>query len=303
MVMFIVLLLVATVLFSSCGLSNKESIKENKEEPLANASEQPPESNNYQGLRFETIQLDFSGIEASFPRLVCLGDSVTFGWNLSYEKTFPFLLEKELKGKYPEAMVINSGIGGQTIIDGLNRLESDLFYFDPQLAIINFGLNDAFIIIEEDLHEQIKSDSDQVEKGGKNIKSEESLIYEDAGLKNNVDLETFTDTYKQLVEELLEKDVEVIIMNTNPVIIELLWENEDIAQNQEESYILYNRAARDMAEDHGLIFVDIQVSFMTGGQSDILIQPDGLHPSEAGLILISEILYKSLESIDLSGKE
>ncbi len=52
-----------------------------------------------------------------------------------------------------------------------------------------------------------------------------------------------------------------------------------------------------------LIFVDIWESFMDGGQLDIQIQPDGLHPGEAGLILISEILYKSLESIDLSGKE
>lgn len=170
-----------------------------------------------------------------------------------------------------------------------SRLESDLFYFDPQLAIINFGLNDAFIVIEEDLQEQIKSDK--------------SSIYEDADLKNNIDLETYTDTYRQLVGKISEKDIEIIIISTNPVIIELLWEDENIAQKQEENYMLYNRAARNMAEDHGLIFVDIWESFMAGSRSDILIQPDGLHPGEARVILISEMLYKSLESIDLSGKE
>jgi lysophospholipase L1-like esterase len=281
-VMFAALLLIATAFSTSCSLIDKGLIGEIKEESLASEGEQPPASNNYQGLRFETTQLDFSVIEASFPRLVCLGDSVTFGWNLSYEKTFSFLLEKELRKQYSEAMVINSGIGGQTIIDGLNRLENDLFYFEPQLVIINFGLNDAFIVIEEDSQEQISTASD---------------------LKNNIDLDTFTDIYKQLVGELLEKDIEIIIMGTNPVIIESIWENENIAQKQEESYVLYNRAAKDIAEDHGLMFVNIQKSFIADGQSDILIQPDGLHPSEAGLILISEILYKSLKSVDLSGKE
>ena len=120
------------VFSSSCALTDKEPIGENKEESLENDSEQPPESNNYQGLRFETTSLEFSMIEESFPRLVCLGDSVTFGWNIPYEKSYPFLLEEKLNEKYPEVLVINSGIGGQTIIDALGRLDSDVFYYNPQ---------------------------------------------------------------------------------------------------------------------------------------------------------------------------
>ena len=93
--MVIVMILLLVMVFSiSCCPAGKESGEGPKEEPRTSSEEQPPESNNYQGLRFETTRLEFSRVEGSFPRLVCLGDSVTFGWNIAYEKSFPYLLEK-----------------------------------------------------------------------------------------------------------------------------------------------------------------------------------------------------------------
>ncbi len=283
LLLVIVILLFLVIVFSaSCGPADKESGEELKEGVLDSGEELPPESNNYQGLRFETIKLEFSSIEDSFPRLVCLGDSVTFGWNIAYEKSFPILLEKRLKGKYPGVMVINSGIGGQTVVDGLDRLDSDVFYFEPQAVIISFGLNDAFLVL-----------------------TEESLIDEDkdADFRNNIDLETFKETYEQLIKRISGKGPEILIMGTNPVMAELLWEGKDIAQKQEESYRLYNQALKNIAEDYGLVFVDIREDFIARGEPDTLIQPDGVHPSETGLDLISEILSITLGSVDLAGKE
>lgn len=289
LVVIVMILLLVIVFSTSCDSAGEESIEGPKEEPRASDEEQPPESNNYQGLRFETARLEFSRISSSFPNLVCLGDSVTFGWNITYEKSFPYLLEKRLKLQYPEVMVVNSGIGGQTIVDGLDRLDSDIFYFSPQVVIINFGLNDAFIIIEEE----------------NNSESDELLIDEDqdTDLKNNIDLDTFTGTYRQIIEGISEKGSEILIMSTNAVMTELLWENKDIASKQEENYRLYNQAAREIAEDYGLIFVDIWEGFIAQGELGTLIQSDGVHPSEAGLDLISEILSLALGSVDLAGKE
>ncbi len=172
-------------------------------------------------------------------------------------------------------MVINSGIGGETVVDGLNRLDNDVLYFDPQVVIINFGLNDALVF-----------------KYGNN----------DTDLKNNIELDTYTDTHRQLIERILEKDIKILIMSTNPVIAEKLWQNKDIVRKLEDSYRIYNQAASDVAEDYGLIFVDIRDDFMTGGKLETFIQPDGVHPSEAGQILISEILSDALRSIGLADK-
>jgi len=235
------------------------------------------ETNFYKGLRFETKELELSRIQNSFPRLVCLGDSVTFGWNQAYTKSYPFLLENRLKEQYPEILVVNSGVGGETVVDGLSRLDSDVFYFNPQVVIINFGLNDAFVI---------------------------KIGNEDTDLINYIDLDTYIDTYKQLIERILEKDIKVLIMSTNPTIPEKLWQNKDIANKLGESYKIYNQAAKAIAEDYDLIFVDIWDDFMTGGKLSSLLQPDSvLHPNEKGLILISEILANTLGSKDLADKE
>jgi len=288
------ILLLVMVSSSSCTSVSKKSGGQSR----TSTEEQAPESNNYQGLRFETTILAPSRVSSSFPRLVCLGDSVTFGWNITYERSYPYLLEERLREQYPEVMVVNSGIGGQTVIDGLERLDSGVFYYDPQIVIINFGLNDGFIIIEEDLQGQDNSAPDQNEGEGGNIESDKSLIDEDTFL-NNVDLDIFASTYRQLIKELSEKGLEVLVMGPNPVITELWWENKDIALKQEESYKLYNQAARYIAKDHGFIFVDLREAFTAGDRLDALLQLDGVHPSEAGLILISEILSITLGSMDL----
>ena len=121
LLIIIMVLLLVMAFFASCGPAGKESGEGLGEEPRASSEEQSPKSINYRGLRFETTKLEFSRVYSSFPRLVCLGDSVTFGWNIAYEKSFPYLLEKKLKEQYPGIMVVNSGIGGQTVVGGLNH--------------------------------------------------------------------------------------------------------------------------------------------------------------------------------------
>lgn len=289
-----VLLLIVLILSSSCVPASKKPAIEPGGQSWTSTEEHAPESNNYQGLRFETTILESSRISSSFPRLVCLGNSVTFGWNMAYKKSYPYLLEERLMEQYPEVMVVNSGIGGQTVLDGLDRLDSDVFYYDPQIVVVSFGLNDGFIIIEEDLQGQNEGE-------GRNIESNDSLIDEDIFL-NNVGLDTFTSTYRQLIGELSERGLEILIMSTNPVITKLLWENNDISSKQKESYRLYNQTAMHIAEDHGFIFIDLREAFMAKDQLDVFLQPDGVHPSEAGLTLISEILSITLLSMDLAVK-
>ena len=50
-----------------------------------------------------------------------------------------------LQQKYPEAKVemINSGISGDTSLDGLARLDWAVLSYEPDLVTINFGINDC----------------------------------------------------------------------------------------------------------------------------------------------------------------
>ncbi|HUS10662.1 MAG TPA: GDSL-type esterase/lipase family protein [Pyrinomonadaceae bacterium] len=90
-------------------------------------------------------------------RVVCLGDSVTFGFRVpvvwpdksaEYDPEwlpFSMLLEKQLKAANPgkEIDVINMAVPGYTSHQGLAWLRRDLSRLNPDLLVVSFGWNDA----------------------------------------------------------------------------------------------------------------------------------------------------------------
>jgi acyl-CoA thioesterase-1 len=78
------------------------------------------------------------------PRILFLGDSLTEGYGVQKEESFPSLLENKLKQdlKMNDLKIINAGIGGATSASGLSRLEWHLKTKISHL-IIALGSNDA----------------------------------------------------------------------------------------------------------------------------------------------------------------
>lgn len=95
--------------------------------------------------------------QADAIRIVCLGDSVTFGFRVpvvwpdkpaEYDPEwlpFSMLLEKQLKGANPgrHIEVINMAVPGYTSHQGLAWLRRDLNRLNPDLVVVSFGWNDA----------------------------------------------------------------------------------------------------------------------------------------------------------------
>jgi acyl-CoA thioesterase-1 len=75
--------------------------------------------------------------------IVAYGDSITAGF--AVRRGFPSFWKQMLEDKYPEAGVemINSGISGDTTMDGLARLDWAVLSYEPDLITINFGINDC----------------------------------------------------------------------------------------------------------------------------------------------------------------
>lgn len=92
-------------------------------------------------------------------RIVCLGDSVTFGYRVppvwpdkpkDYDpewQPFPMLLEKELRKANPNRAieVFPMAVPGYTSHQGLAWLRRDIEYLKPDLVIASFGWNDASV--------------------------------------------------------------------------------------------------------------------------------------------------------------
>jgi acyl-CoA thioesterase-1 len=75
-------------------------------------------------------------------RLLAFGDSLTAGYGLAPEDTFPVKLEARLQADGFKVTVANGGFSGDTTSGGLARVKWVLAD-RPQYALIEFGANDA----------------------------------------------------------------------------------------------------------------------------------------------------------------
>ncbi|HEX5873393.1 MAG TPA: GDSL-type esterase/lipase family protein [Pyrinomonadaceae bacterium] len=117
---------------------------------------------------FTLVSTNAQGFRADYPieekpagtfRIVCLGDSVTFGYRVppvwperpnDYNPEwlpYPMLLEKELRKANPNRSieVFPMAVPGYTTHQGLAWLRRDIEHLQPDVVIASFGWNDASV--------------------------------------------------------------------------------------------------------------------------------------------------------------
>ena len=115
---------------------------------------------------FTLLSTNAQGLRADYPvgpkkpgvfRIICLGDSVTFGYRVpvvwpdkptQFEPgwlPYPMLLEKHLKSANPQRQieVLTMAVPGYTSHQGLAWLRRDIDWLEPDLVVASFGWNDA----------------------------------------------------------------------------------------------------------------------------------------------------------------
>jgi acyl-CoA thioesterase-1 len=80
--------------------------------------------------------------ETRDPVIVALGDSLTAGFGLSEDESFPAQLQAALEGRGQNVKVVNAGVSGDTAAAGLLRLDWSL-PDDASAVILELGANDA----------------------------------------------------------------------------------------------------------------------------------------------------------------
>ena len=104
-----------------------------------------------------SIELNSEGYRDSEPsvqkdpssfRIVCLGDSWTFGMNVNQDRTYPRRLAALLTSRHPTAHfeVWNRGVLGYSSHQGLQLLRSNIQRWKPDAVVIAFAMNDAKIV-------------------------------------------------------------------------------------------------------------------------------------------------------------
>ncbi len=82
-------------------------------------------------------------------RVVALGDSLTAGYGLPRDASFPAVLERRLRQSGRDVRIENAGVSGDTAADGLARLDWSV-PDDARLAIVELGANDMLRGLDPD---------------------------------------------------------------------------------------------------------------------------------------------------------
>lgn len=81
-------------------------------------------------------------ISVQRPKIVALGDSLTAGFGLTENESYPYLLQQRLKADGYDYEVVNAGVSGDTSLGGLERADWVLGQENVEILILELGAND-----------------------------------------------------------------------------------------------------------------------------------------------------------------
>jgi acyl-CoA thioesterase I len=179
-------------------------------------------------------------------RIVALGDSLTAGFGLPAAATFPVRLQKALAAKGIAVEISNAGVSGDTMSDGLARLDWSVPE-GTQALILELGANDMLRGLDPQLTRKV---------------------------------------LEEMLRRLGERHIEVLLcgMLAAPNL------GADYAQ-------AFNGMFAELAASRHLILYPFFLDGVLGDRQ--LVQPDGLHPTAAGVdLIVARVLPKAEELVE-----
>lgn len=174
--------------------------------------------------------------------IVAFGDSITAftGW--------VGMLKGELGTN-----VINAGIGGNTTNHAMARFEKDVLAYDPDVVILNFGMNDQAIVM--------------------------------ASGQNNVSLETYEKNYRYFIEELQKNGTRVILVTAHYVCTDNGFYTAGgygLDYGQHDNWDKYVEVQKKLANEYNLERIAIDELCLEIGLNNLCAMGDGIHLSAVG---------------------
>ncbi len=124
-------------------------------------------------------------------KIVCIGDSTTFGFPYGLQESWVRMLENEILGE-----VINQGINGNTTTNMLKRFDRAVLPHSPDYVIITGGIND--VVASESL-DRIQYNIVQMAEIAK-----ENKIIPIIGLPTAIDFKPWENNLQKLRDRLME---------------------------------------------------------------------------------------------------
>ena len=218
------------------------------------------------------------GDEARPVRIVAFGDSTTAAHE-GIERVYAQRLADALQARVIKAEIINAGVGGNTTADASVRFQKDVLEHQPDIVIIQFGLNDSAVDLVEGRTEP------------------------------RVSKEVYERNLARFVKTLKGRGIRVILMTPNA----MLWTDGLKASCGRPPYdpadrwgfnvfnAKYAASVRQIAKLHTVPLIDVYQLFLDydgveGQRADDLLL-DGVHPNDKGQRLIADALTKEVVAL------
>lgn len=160
--------------------------------------------------------------------------------------------------------VINTGIGGNRIVDLYSRIKIDLWNREPDVISILIGIND---------------------------------IWHELDFNNGVEPERFEKVYRMLLEDTMKK-----LPKTKIIICEPFYLPGTATDGHDEFKMTpeYARIAKKLADELGLYFLPLQSVLEEAAKrsSNKLVLSDGVHPNLYGTVVIANEWMKLFDKIE-----
>jgi lysophospholipase L1-like esterase len=244
-------------------------------------------------------------------RLVALGDSIVNGYTVPARSAWPALLQAALREQWPATgwVVVNRGVCGETVLQGLARLERDALRLRPAALLVAFGLNDCYLARSPtDIWREAEAFPELVygpHGGSRLFRAARRRLWGEAGpweapddfsLEARVRPEIFQAALVRIVAEARGAGVPHIYLLTMTPVIEqaLTYWPADVQARQAALYDECNDHIRQTATAQRVGLIDAQAGF-AGADLRRLITSDGVHLNAAGQQVLAAAVFDQLQ--------
>jgi len=203
--------------------------------------------------------------------IVAFGDSTTAPrGGLTVYAT---LLQEQLQAKDRPLNVINAGVGGNTTAMARARFEKDVLARQPDVVVIQFGINDAAVDVWK----------------------------KPPATQSRMPLAAFEKNLREFCATLKGRGARVVLMTPNPLRwtpkLKELYGKPPYKVDDADGFNVvlrdYAGAVRRLAREEKVGLVDVFAAFMAQPSPDALLL-DGMHPNERGHRIVADLLAERL---------
>jgi lysophospholipase L1-like esterase len=238
--------------------------------------------------------------------IIAAGDSLTFGYRVLEQDSYPKQLEMKLNKEEIKWAVINSGISGHTSVQLNERIDRDVLALNPRVVIIWIGTNDGMLKLKKDSKVLGERPSDTPPLLAKSVllTTIDSLhtVMSKRGSRNRpkgnfqklaprVDIATFQNNLRQIVHKVKDDGKNKIILIGIPSVPDSFSGYAELVQLQRLVHKNFNDIIHKVAIELNIPFIDAQSML-----NEKCFLPDGLHFTREGYEIISKKVHDILFS-------